>query len=209
MDQYIKRITVKGLHRTSSYPGRDFEIQFNPGVNVVYGLNGSGKTTLLHILVNAVRLDFYRFAALFFEDITLEFTDGETLRLTNVDRDSHMEIAFRDKKVKVDEPSLLELLSAGRLSSEHMPYFVAPHSEDENPYATFRVVRERVVRGRRGRTTRSVNADLLQLSEALQEYLAVTAEYFPAFRSMSEVLATNEEEARARAAHSPMRRYEI
>ena len=48
----IKSISVKGLHRTATYPGKDFELEFGPGVNVVYGYNGSGKTTLLHILTN-------------------------------------------------------------------------------------------------------------------------------------------------------------
>lgn len=52
MASHIKSISVKGLHRTATYPGKDFELEFGPGVNVVYGHNGSGKTTLLHILTN-------------------------------------------------------------------------------------------------------------------------------------------------------------
>lgn len=52
MASYIKSISVKGLHRTDTYPGKDFDLEFGPGVNVVYGHNGSGKTTLLHILTN-------------------------------------------------------------------------------------------------------------------------------------------------------------
>ena len=56
MSNYVKSISVTGLY------GRfDLDLQFYPGVNVLYGKNGSGKTTLLHILANVLNGDYERF----------------------------------------------------------------------------------------------------------------------------------------------------
>jgi DNA repair exonuclease SbcCD ATPase subunit len=57
MAEYIRQIIGRGIY------GRfDFQLEFEPGINVVYGMNGTGKTTLLSILANALNGDFDRFA---------------------------------------------------------------------------------------------------------------------------------------------------
>jgi recombinational DNA repair ATPase RecF len=46
----VKYIRAVGIH------GRyDLELDFYPGVNILYGKNGTGKTTLLHILANILK----------------------------------------------------------------------------------------------------------------------------------------------------------
>lgn len=71
MSNYVKSISVTGLY------GRfDLDLEFYPGVNVLYGKNGSGKTTLLHILANALNGDYERFAYLHFNSINIELDDG-------------------------------------------------------------------------------------------------------------------------------------
>lgn len=65
--QAIKRIEVKGLHQHL-----DINVEFKPGLNVVYGKNGKGKTTILHILANILELDFNRFRYLQFSSVLVE-----------------------------------------------------------------------------------------------------------------------------------------
>ena len=193
MNQYIKRITVRGLHRTDSFPGSNFEILFEPGVNVVYGLNGSGKTTLMHILVNAVRFDFRKFITLFFEEISIEFSDGELLRITNTDRDSAMEISFHGLSLRTHEIrdlNVLRQIIIPTLPAREFLDLDAEHDEvylaNERRYAA----RQEIIR-RIGTTVRDI-------AEAFRNNLSVTAEYFPAFRLMSEVIPTRDEETRMR-----------
>jgi ABC-type cobalamin/Fe3+-siderophores transport system ATPase subunit len=70
MSQFIKSVHAKGIH------GRfDIEMEFQDGVNIIFGRNGTGKTTLLHILANAVNADFERFVYLAFEEIDLGLED--------------------------------------------------------------------------------------------------------------------------------------
>ncbi|WNW14069.1 AAA family ATPase [Pseudomonas sp. DTU_2021_1001937_2_SI_NGA_ILE_001] len=72
----LERIAVKGLHNHI-----DLELDFNPGLNVIYGKNGRGKTTLLHIIANILELDFVRFVYLKFEKITLDVAGGSRLEI--------------------------------------------------------------------------------------------------------------------------------
>ncbi len=76
MMQFIKRLSVVGL-----YGKFDMDISFNDGVNIVYGVNGAGKTTMLHILANVASLDLERFSWLPFQSITLELSEGSTIRI--------------------------------------------------------------------------------------------------------------------------------
>ena len=198
MNQHIKSITVRGLHRTSSYPGSDFEIQFQSGVNVVYGLNGSGKTTLLHILVNAVRFDFYRFAGLYFDEISLEFSNGETLRITHTDRDSHMEISFHGLSVVIDDIHLLEILRLHMNSFEPTHGLAETDAEEAELNVRSGIHRELAIEHHERIRALSLPPNLIELATALQDKLTITAEYFPAFRLISEVIPIFEDESRMR-----------
>jgi len=42
--RYIRAVGIHGRY--------DLELEFNSGVNILYGKNGTGKTTILHIIAN-------------------------------------------------------------------------------------------------------------------------------------------------------------
>lgn len=73
----IKYLTVEGLHDQF-----DLQMDFQPGLNIIYGKNGRGKTTALHILANALELDFKRFNALNFRRIRIGTFSENTLEIT-------------------------------------------------------------------------------------------------------------------------------
>ena len=86
--QYIQSIRVSGLHETETYGGANFDVEFAPGVNVMYGLNGSGKTTLMHIMANILNLNFQKFVYLDFGEIAIRFTDGTRTQYVDIWTDS-------------------------------------------------------------------------------------------------------------------------
>lgn len=67
----IQSVNVEGLHEQF-----DVNIDFKPGLNIIYGKNGRGKTTVLHLLANALELDFERFSHLNFKSITIRTFGG-------------------------------------------------------------------------------------------------------------------------------------
>ncbi len=81
MARWIKQIQIKGLHGWL-----DSNIDLLEGINVFYGRNGSGKTTLLHVIANILAADIKRFLFLQFDSITLTFSDGQRIRLSQEDR---------------------------------------------------------------------------------------------------------------------------
>lgn len=76
----ISRIKVDGLHDQF-----DVDLDFSPGLNIIYGKNGRGKTTVLHILANALELDFSRFDHLNFSSICIDSFAGDQLQIKKVD----------------------------------------------------------------------------------------------------------------------------
>jgi energy-coupling factor transporter ATP-binding protein EcfA2 len=78
MAEYIRQIIGRGIY------GRfDFQLDFEPGINVVYGMNGTGKTTLLSILANALNGDFDRFAFFVpFRSVLIQLDDDTPIRIT-------------------------------------------------------------------------------------------------------------------------------
>ena len=73
----IARVEVEGLHDQF-----DFNIELEPGLNILYGKNGRGKTTLLHLLANLLELDFHRFTYLQFRRIEVSTSLGDSILLT-------------------------------------------------------------------------------------------------------------------------------
>ena len=85
MSKFLQKITATGIHGRFNY-----ECNFQEGVNVVYGKNGTGKTTLIHILANLLNADYARFAALVFNTIKVEMSDGTIINLEcERTKDSH------------------------------------------------------------------------------------------------------------------------
>lgn len=83
----ISRVRVEGLHKRLG-----FEIDLNPGVNIIYGKNGLGKTTLLHIISNLSESDFERFEHLVFDLIYVENNFGEYVKIKKNDSILHIEV---------------------------------------------------------------------------------------------------------------------
>lgn len=76
MDNYLRSIRAYGVF------GRlDFNLHFNPDINVIHAENGAGKTTLLHILANALNGDLGRFAYLTFGSIDISFADRQVINI--------------------------------------------------------------------------------------------------------------------------------
>lgn len=76
----ISEVSVEGLHDQF-----DFNIELNPGLNIIYGKNGRGKTTLLHLLGNALELDFERFTYIRFQRVIIRTFSGDRLELSKSD----------------------------------------------------------------------------------------------------------------------------
>jgi ABC-type lipoprotein export system ATPase subunit len=89
MAEYVKSIEATGVY------GRfNFNQEFQPGVNVIYGKNGAGKTTFLHILSNVLNGDYKRFAYIKFDSIEAKFDDGTQInvRRYSKDEEAHIEV---------------------------------------------------------------------------------------------------------------------
>lgn len=99
----------------------DFDIKFNPDVNILYGINGCGKTTVLKLISIIISGNFYdlrsyRFVSLclrFYSEekdyfIQIENTDGTNQeRVMNV-RTNHPDINEIIPKLKSTSPSNTE-----------------------------------------------------------------------------------------------------
>lgn len=72
---------IKSIHATKIFDRYNFDIQFNRGINIIYGKNGTGKTTLIHILANALEGNFSTFRHLDFDEIKLEFDDETVVKI--------------------------------------------------------------------------------------------------------------------------------
>lgn len=72
----IDAVRVEGMHGQFN-----INVEFQPGLNVLYGQNGRGKTTLLHLIANTLELDFERFRFLRFQSIEIDVSNGAQLRI--------------------------------------------------------------------------------------------------------------------------------
>jgi energy-coupling factor transporter ATP-binding protein EcfA2 len=90
MANAIRYVKALGIHERF-----DLELEFQSGVNILYGKNGTGKTTLLHILANILNGDFERFAFIPFETIEVHLDNGQKVKLLEYKHDE-------GNKVEVD-----------------------------------------------------------------------------------------------------------
>ena len=163
MNRHVRNITIEGLHRTNTYAGSDISMDFRPGVNVVYGHNGSGKTTLLHILANAVGNDFTKFSHLAFHSISLKFSDDMEIKYWTDD----------DGSKKVLLPRMTDPLDINTLRDRE--------DADRQTFHFFA-----------GLESPPVRPSPLEQSEIETVYTSSeklgSVAYFPAFRTMSEII---------------------
>ncbi|MGV3615053.1 MAG: AAA family ATPase [Fimbriimonas sp.] len=87
----IQKLKARGVHNRF-----DVDLEFDYGLNILYGLNGAGKTTVLHILANALNRDFERFAWLGFGEITITFFNGASIHLARSASDGNEYIRITD-----------------------------------------------------------------------------------------------------------------
>lgn len=71
MSSYVESIEATGI-----YDRFDLKMEFQSGVNIIFGRNGTGKTTLIQILANALNGEYGRFVFLDFDSIRIRLDDG-------------------------------------------------------------------------------------------------------------------------------------
>jgi predicted ATP-dependent endonuclease of OLD family len=101
MDTYrIEYFTVDNL-----WDYKDFDLRFDPDVNILIGPNASGKTTLLRLLHLTFSGDFRALREIDFDQIRigLRSFDGESTRTVKIETtDSGFECSVARKKFSVD-----------------------------------------------------------------------------------------------------------
>ena len=129
----IKRLVVEGLHEQF-----DVELNFKPGLNIIYGKNGKGKTTVLHILANALELDFKRFRYLNFKNIEIYTFSGEKVNITRKTDPDRIEVVHNDE---------IRFLASGgqeNMAEEELESIRSALGERSTYLPAFRSVLERV-----------------------------------------------------------------
>jgi len=158
MPDFVKKMTAIGVH------GRfDMRVDFQPGINVVYGHNGTGKTTLVHILANALNRDYARFAWLLFDTIRIDL-DGESINLKRQQTGPDETLVVKENRKIVFKESVKDIVSrehrrAMMRRRRHGPFIEVVQGFE--PY---------------GATA--------ELTQAEVDAPGLTAAYFPAFRTM-------------------------
>ncbi len=112
-EKYLRRVIVDNLHGQFNV-----DMQFEPGLNVIYGKNGRGKTTLLHVIANALEQDFDRFKYLHFKRIYLESSSGASLELLKEDTDQNVRIFINGSHTSYGQKSELSDAEASVISEE-------------------------------------------------------------------------------------------
>lgn len=97
---YLKRIEAIGVHESF-----DIHQNFEPGINVLYGINGSGKTTLMHILANILNGDYIRFSYLKFHSIKVELSDDIEISIDWNLRKGTLVISKIGRRRKIELPA--------------------------------------------------------------------------------------------------------
>ena len=201
--QYIQSIRVSGLHETETYGGANFDVEFAPGVNVMYGLNGSGKTTLMHIMANILNLDFQKFVYLDFGEVAVRFTDGTRTQYVDIWTDS-----VGAKKCRMPHSDREIMIASGedaaRMKQERTnpsPDLSAdPRVSTRSRSAALRSYERALFQNeflrRRGQHLTPAGTEILSHlhDESLQTTLP-NVSYFPAFRNVSEIINLIEQNA--------------
>ena len=208
--QYIQAIEIEGLHKTDNYPGKGFELEFGPGVNVVYGLNGSGKTTLLHMIANVLNRDLRKFGHIEFSRISIRIGDGKKTDVISIwTKDdgtrvcslpnsigyieviSGEEIRWQERQRADRDRLSFEYDARARTQARHGVY-----TSRAGPRGEYRARIPTRRRTRAGYPERPVEIEEAErrLRDALDRIELPNVSYFPAFRNVSEVIRLFEQD---------------
>ena len=153
-ETWISSVKVEGLHNRLS-----FELDFQQGINIVYGKNGIGKTTLLHIIANLSEVDIDRFHYLSFKSIIVESSGGSSVRLEKTE--GITSVYINDQKTSYDFVGKVDLSDLERQSLRSVV------GERATYLPAFRSVLERMREGSYNYEERSTpEFDVLQQIEA-------------------------------------------
>lgn len=165
---------VEHLEATGVYGLFDISQSFRPGVNVLFARNGKGKTTLLHIIANLLNEDYKRFAFIDFDSITMQTSDGNTVKLTKEHEEYKIVIKIwqNDKELEPISISAEKIVGNRRLLQKHFFYQL----ENDNVSAS----------------------NLAKMTQEIKDdddsKIQKKAAYFPSFRTMIEAWASSTEE---------------
>ena len=171
MAQYIKSIKAEGVL------GRfDFDQEFQPGVNVLYGKNGTGKTTLLHILANLLNGDYKRFAFIDFKNIDIVLGDEKKVHLSTevIEGNIYLNLAIDNNSIVTRYPR---------------DEIITQNSDIPSPMQMIKIARS--IRVKLDRLIHLNNEDTedgdgILSSTIWSEIPILSVAYFPAFRTMIE-----------------------
>ncbi|WP_438833387.1 AAA family ATPase [Aeromonas oralensis] len=90
---HISKVKLEGIHKRYN-----LEIDFNDGLNILYGQNGTGKSTLIHIIANVANCDFLRFAFIDFKRISVTYSNKKTIQIIQ-------KADAGDKKITIKSPA--------------------------------------------------------------------------------------------------------
>src|SRR3990167_360158 len=131
----ISRLSVEGLHDQF-----DLQMEFKPGLNIIYGKNGRGKTTALHILANALELDFKRFNYLNFRRIRISTFSDDVLEIHRGGPDGNCSVSLNGNTTSFEGES-------GTLSEAESDAIRAAIGDRATYLPAFRSVLERIQGG--------------------------------------------------------------
>jgi predicted ATPase len=157
---YLESIKLKGIHKRYN-----LDVKFNETLNVLHGQNGTGKSTLIHIIANIANCDFIRFAYLEFEKISVIYSNGASIILTQTQTDGN-----EDRRVNI-----LTDQGANYSFSKREAFDAVRNIEEDNTYKGYK-------------------PELIEhledfVTENSLRYLDTS--YFPAFRTMLEAWSSH------------------
>lgn len=184
MSSFVKRIECTGI-----YDRFDLALDFQPGVNIVYGRNGAGKTTLVHVLANALNAEYSRFLFLDFDSVRIFLDDAAVELKKQVAEEGEELVVTRDttviQKLPVaasSEAGLDATTSRRPSSSRHRRFF----GEERLSRAKVRELEQL----RREASPAELREWYRLFSDLADAEPVLRAAYFPAFRTMIDAWAS-------------------
>ncbi len=95
----IKQIEINGLFGMFNHI---VPLNLKEHITIIYGINGIGKTMLFKILDSFFNSDFTKLVSFPFENLIIEFDNGEIIKLNNSDREFNIEHKAKKRSASFD-----------------------------------------------------------------------------------------------------------